>query len=84
MLAFILSPIGKAVGGVLAAVVLVTGFYAYGHHRGAASERQAILSRSVEILRERNRVDEQTRNMGSAELCRALGGQWVQDDNDCQ
>ena len=74
MLAFILSPIGKAVGGVLAAVVLVTGFYAYGHHRGAASERQAILSRSVEALRERNATDEQIQGMDAAALCRALGG----------
>lgn len=74
MLAFILSPIGKAVGGVLAAVALVTGFYAYGHHRGAVSERQAILSRSVEALRERNATDEQIRNMDSRQLCLALGG----------
>lgn len=74
MLAFILSPIGKVVGGVLAAVFLVTGFYAYGHHRGAASERQAILSRSVEALRERNATDEQIQGMDAAALCRALGG----------
>lgn len=56
----------------------------HGYQRGAASERTAILMRSVEVLRERNRVDEQARNMDSPELCGALGGKWLPEDNDCQ
>lgn len=42
MLAFILSPIGRAVGGVLAAAALVTGVYAYGYQRGRSVEQTAF------------------------------------------
>lgn len=73
-----------SLAGAAVVLALLTWSHVQAYQRGAASERQAILTRSVEVLRERNRIDDQARNMDSAELCRALGGQWVQDHDDCQ
>ena len=84
MISFLLSPIGRVLGALAVAASLMGLSWLHGYQRGAASERTAILTRSVEVLRERSRVDEQARNMDSPELCRALGGKWVSDDNDCQ
>lgn len=63
----LLAAVGVAAGFVL-------GTYAYGYQQGAASERQTILTRSVEVLRERSRADEEVRDMDAARLCAALGG----------
>ena len=84
MIAFLTSPLGRVMGALAVAASLMGLSWLHGHQRGAAAERTAILTRSVEVLRERNRVDEQARNMDSPELCRALGGKWVLEDNDCQ
>ena len=84
MIAILSSPLGRVLGALAVTASLMGLSWLHGHQRGAASERQAILTRSVEVLRERNRVDEQARNMDSSELCRALGGKWVLEDNDCQ
>lgn len=84
MIAFLASPLGRVLGALAVAASLMGLSWLHGYQRGAATERQAILTRSVEVLRERNRVDEQARNMDSPELCRALGGKWVLEDNDCQ
>lgn len=74
MLGFLFSPLGKALGGFLAVAAIVTGIYTYAYQRGATAERTAILERSVEVLRERNEIDDQIRNMDDSALCRALGG----------
>ncbi|WP_035025134.1 hypothetical protein [Aquamicrobium defluvii] len=84
MIAVLASPLGRVLGALAVAASLMGLSWLHGHQRGAAVERTAILTRSVEVLRERNRVDEQARNMDSSELCRALGGKWVLEDNDCQ
>jgi len=84
MIAILASPLGRVLGALAVAASLMGLSWLHGYQRGAVSERQAILTRSVEVLRERNRVDEQARNMDSSELCRALGGKWVLEDNDCQ
>lgn len=68
------SKLGQALGAVLLVLALMAGFYLYGYQRGAASERQAILSRSVEVLRERNATDEEIRDMDAVALCHSLGG----------
>ncbi|WP_295808865.1 hypothetical protein [uncultured Nitratireductor sp.] len=70
----LLSKLGQVLGAVALVLALVVGIYVFGHHRGAVSERQAILSRSVEVLRERNETDEEIRDMDAVALCRALGG----------
>ncbi|MCG8272977.1 hypothetical protein MIC97_15880 [Aquamicrobium sp. NLF2-7] len=84
MIAIILSPLGRVLGVLAVAASLMGLSWLHGYQRGAASERTAILMRSVEVLRERNRVDEQARNMDSPELCGALGGKCLPEDNDCQ
>lgn len=84
MIAILSSPLGRVLGALAVAASLMGLSWLHGYQQGAASERTAILTRSVEVLRERNRVDEQARNMDSPELCRALGGKWVLEDNDCQ
>lgn len=83
-MSFLPSPLGRVLGALAVVASLMGLSWLHGYQRGAAGERAAILTRSVEVLRERNRVDEQARNMDSPELCRALGGKWVLDDNDCQ
>ena len=83
MIAFILSPIGRALLGLLFVVGLLMAAWLDGYRAGAASERQAILTRSVEVLRERNATDDQIRNMDDAGLCRALGGR-VSDAGTCE
>lgn len=82
MIAFLLSPLGKAAGALLLGAALVAGVYAYAYQRGAASERAAILERSVELLRERNETDDQISRMDDADLCRSLGGMPV--DGRCE
>jgi len=82
MIALLLSHAGRAVSGVALGAALLSGVYLYGHSRGAASERHAILTRSDEILRERNATDDQVRNMSDADLCRSLGGVFA--DGTCQ
>ena len=74
----------KLGAGAVAGALLAAGpIYLIGKHDGRQAERAQILTRSVEILRERNATDDQIKGMDDAALCRALGGQWVQDDGTC-
>lgn len=82
-MAFLLSPIGRVLGALAVAASLMGLSWLHGYQRGAASERAAILTRSVEVLRERNATDEKVRNMDDAGLCSALGGS-VMPDGSCQ
>lgn len=83
MIAFLLSRQGALLAGVVALTGLLTFTHLEAYRAGAASERQAILNRSVEVLRERNATDDQIRNMDDAGLCRALGGR-VSDAGACE
>lgn len=60
------------VTSVLIATIAATFVFAY--NQGRRVEREAVLTRSVEVLRERSRTDEEVRNMDDTDLCRALGG----------
>jgi uncharacterized membrane protein len=70
------------IGGVVAAIALLSLSHWQAYQHGASAERATTLNRSVEILRERNATDDQIRNMDDAGLCRALGGR-VSDDGAC-
>lgn len=61
---------------------ILTATHWKAYQAGAASERAAVLSRSVEILRERAKTDETIHDLDDAALCRALGGS-VSDDGAC-
>lgn len=84
MLSFLTSRAGAAMVAIIAAMLLLTFSHRFAYQSGRQVEREALLTRSVEILRERNATDDEIRNMGDPELCRALGGQWVSDDGSCQ
>ena len=73
-MAFLLSPLGRVLVTLAVAASLMGLSWLHGYQRGAASERQAILTRSIDVLRERTKVDDQIRDMDSARLCRELGG----------
>lgn len=84
MLALLVSPIGKAVGAFLAVAAVVGGVYLYAYQRGAVSERQAILKRSVELLRERNATDDEINTLDDSDLCISLGGRWLPVEQRCE
>lgn len=71
-----------ALAGLAAVLGLLTFSHVKAYQAGRTTERQAILTRSVEVLRERNATDDQIRSMDDAGLCAALGG--VFEDGDCQ
>ncbi|TWH35895.1 MULTISPECIES: hypothetical protein [unclassified Aminobacter] len=58
----------------MGAAILLTWSHVSAYRAGAEKERAATLSRSVEALRERTRVDEKISNMDDRGLCAALGG----------
>lgn len=61
---------------VVGAGLVLTLSYTYGRFVGAQAERSAALQKSVEILRERSKTNEEVRTMDDAALCRQLGGVW--------
>lgn len=82
MLSFLFSRTGALVLGAAGAVLFLAATHHQAYRAGQQAERAAVLTRSVEILRERARTDDQIRNMDDASLCRALGG--VFTDGSCQ
>lgn len=81
-MSFLLSPLGRVLGALVVAASLMGLSWIHGYQRGAAAERQAILTRSIDVLRERTKVDDQIRDMDDAGLCAVLGG--VFEDSTCQ
>lgn len=84
MLAFLISRQGAIIIGGIALATLLVGSHIKAYQAGAASERQATLTRSVEVLRERNATDEEISRFNDLELCNALGGIWMPSDGSCQ
>ena len=74
MIAFLASPLGRVLGALAVSASLMGLSWLHGYQRSAASERQAVLSRSIDVLREMTKVEDQIRDMDSARLCRELGG----------
>lgn len=82
MMALLFSRVGFIFMGLVAGIGLLTGAVLYGVSIGRQQEREAMLERSVDILRERAKTDEEVRSLDDAGLCRALGGR-VLDDGSC-
>lgn len=74
MLALLFSRTGALMVGLIAGIGFLTFSHNFAYQSGRQKEREALLARSVEILRERNRVDEEVRDMDAAGVCRELGG----------
>lgn len=71
-----------ALAAIAAVLILLTASHRTAYQAGRQAERATILNRSVEVLRERSRTDDEIRAMDDAYLCRALGG--VFTDGTCQ
>lgn len=69
-------------GLVVAALVVSGAAYFKGRMDGDAMAQAAARKQIVEQLTERNRINESVSRMSSADLCRRLGGVFV--DNECQ
>jgi hypothetical protein len=55
---------------LLAAIAVAYGLVQHGRNL----ERAELLERSVKVLRERNTIDDETRGLSNADLCRRLRG----------
>ncbi|PSJ50760.1 hypothetical protein [Pseudaminobacter soli (ex Li et al. 2025)] len=64
--------------GVIAGLLGFSHWQAY--QAGAASERAATLTRSIDLIRERSKTNAEINRLDAAGLCRELGGRWVQPD----
>lgn len=73
MLAFLANPITRALGGLVVAVGVISGVYLYGKSVGRQGAAVEALQRSVEVLRERNVIDETVSASDAAALCRDFG-----------
>ena len=82
MLSFLTSRAGAAMIAIVVALGLLTFSHRFAYQAGRQVEREALLARSVEILRERTQTDDEIREMDDAALCAALGG--VFTDSTCQ
>ena len=69
-------------GAVVAVVGLLAASHGLAYRSGAQAERAASLTRSIEVLRQRNVTDDATRALSNADLCVRLGGLW--SENRCQ
>lgn len=86
MLGFITSKIGVYVLAGLLLGGMVIGFATHFHAQGVRAEQQRALARSVDVLRERSRINGRTSSASDAELCVSLGGRWVfrGGENSCE
>lgn len=69
-------------GSALAVAILLSWSHFTAYRAGRNVERTAMLTRSVEILRERNATDDAISALDDSALCSALGG--VFTDGTCQ
>lgn len=71
-------------GAVLAILggLLTSHYWAY--NRGRENERAAALERSIELIKERSRINDEIGDLDDADLCRELGGQWLPDEARCE
>ncbi len=80
MIAFLLSPIGRYVGGAVAALAIIVGLVGavrwYGASQfdaGRSAERQAAVERANALIKQRAKDDAQIRNLDSDGVCREFG-----------
>lgn len=73
MWALIPSWLKIAVGGVLLVLATSSASYLIGKGAGRQEAAVASLSKSVEVLRERNVIDETVSSSTAADMCRSYG-----------
>lgn len=73
MIGFLFSPIGKALGAAVIVIAAVSGVYLYGKSVGRQGAAVEALERSVEVLRERNQINDEVSAYDAAALCVSFG-----------
>lgn len=73
MLAFLFTPLGKALGAAVVAVAVFSGAFLYGKSLGRQGAAVDALERSVEVLRERSEINDQVSSSDAADLCGSMG-----------
>lgn len=82
MFGFLIPDWLKIGAGVVAGALLMSpGVYLYGKHEGRQAAAVEALERSVEILRERNAIDDQVSADDAAALCADFG---LSDDDQAE
>jgi hypothetical protein len=64
----------------LAALGAIGGIAAKIYSAGRQAERTAALTKGVELVKERDKLDVQIRTATPADICARLGGRWVPDN----
>jgi len=72
-MAFLFSPIGKALGALVLGALIISGAIAYGKSIGRQGAAVEALERSVEVLRERKEINETVSASDAAALCGDYG-----------
>jgi len=72
-MAFLFSPIGKALGALVLGALIISGVFAYGKSVGRNGAAVEALERSVEVLRERKEINETVSASDAAALCGDYG-----------
>jgi hypothetical protein len=70
MIAFLFSPLGKAVGIFLVAAALFGG----GYYKGTSDGKLRQMKDTVEALQTRGKIDSNVQKLGDYDLCIELGG----------
>jgi hypothetical protein len=47
------------------------------------AERAKVLERATELVVERDKIDAKLKTATPGDVCRALGGRWLPDENEC-
>lgn len=74
MLAFLFSPIGKALGAAVVAVLAVVGVYQYGKAVGRQGAAVEALEKQVQAYKDRNDENAAVEALDPVALCIDLGG----------
>lgn len=72
--------VGFIVGSLAVSVLVYPIAHSNGVDDGRKIERSAALERSMEVIRERGETNAEVDRLSDADLCRDLGGVWVQPD----
>lgn len=62
---------------------LIDGRVDHAYTQGKLDEEAAARARAVALIEKRMKDDAEIKKMPSADICRELGGEWVQPDGPC-
>lgn len=74
LIGMLLSPAGKAVGGVLAVLAVAGAIYVKGRVDGRASLLSGLAEDRITILKDGKEIDDEVHAADDAVLCALLGG----------